>query len=83
MELMYLLTNVDTHADGNIESVLTETKVFVNLSDAKTEVQKRLQYYKDEGYVVEDERVYLDYNEEDGSSESWFDVLLKEVPIVR
>ena len=83
MELMYLVTNVDTHADGNIESVLTETKVFVNLSDAKTEVQKRLQYYKDEGYVVEDERVYLDYNEEDGSSESWFDVLLKEVPIVR
>lgn len=83
MELMYLVTNVDTHADGNIEPVLTETKVFVNLSDAKTEVQKRLQYYKDEGYVVEDERVYLDYNEEDGSSESWFDIVLKEVPVVR
>ena len=83
MELMYLVTNVDPMGDNNCVPMLTETKVFEKRSVAEDDVKKRIEYYESQGYKVEDNRVYLDYDEEDDSSESWFDIVIKEVPVVR
>lgn len=81
MELMYLVVSVDPNSDGNIEPYLTEARVFKKLADAEKEKADRLAYYKNEGYKVDYDRVYLNYDEEDESSDSWFDVVLMQVPV--
>lgn len=78
---MYLVAEVDPHCDGNIEPIVSNAKVYESEADAQKAANEILEDYENQGYCVEDGRVYLE-EDEDGSSESWLDVIVIPIPVI-